>query len=259
MLSFHSGKIDFVHRAPICIYRHTANFTIFQGMRLNNFRTKVSNCMHETYSMASLIRCHSTGREYMSDFFCVPSRCLLVKGGRGIGKTKTGGEMRSRRSTSTSAVCFFFSLASHCLLFEWQYAQFGPLYLCFTQTYTQTALPPTRRRRHTYIQMRTSLLFLPPLKALGAACLPFTVTALCACVCVVCVCRSEEGDIACQVLSRAKLSFLSVITPSYFPGAGCLSFCLSLYNTHTPTHSLSLSLTHSLTHTHTRRRSSRQC
>lgn len=68
------------------------------------------------------------------------------------------------------------------------------------------------------------------------------------CVCV-CVCRSEEGDIACQVLSRAKLSFLSVITPSYFPGAGCLSFCLSLYNTHTL--SLSLLLTPSLTHSQT--------
>ncbi|XP_043977356.1 uncharacterized protein LOC122833668 isoform X2 [Gambusia affinis] len=29
---------------------------------------------------------------------------------------------------------------------------------------------------------------------------------------------SEGRDIACQVLSRATLSFLSVITPSYFPG-----------------------------------------
>lgn len=44
------------------------------------------------------------------------------------------------------------------------------------------------------------------------------------CVCLsVRVCQSEEGAIACQVLSRAKLSFLSVITPAYFPEADCLS------------------------------------
>lgn len=81
---------------------------------------------------------------------------------------------------------------------------------------------------HTDIQMRPSLLPLPALKS-PWHCL-FTLhcdSCVCVSVCVQ-VCRSEEGDIACQVLSRAKLSFLSVITPSYFPGAGCLSVCLSL-------------------------------
>lgn len=91
-------------------------------------------------------------------------------------------------------------------------------------------LPHAGAGTHTYRWGR--ILSLPALKALGTACLPFTVTAVCVCA-IVCVCRSEEGDIACQVLSRAKLSFLSVITPSYFPGAGCLSLCLSITHTHT--------------------------
>lgn len=101
---------------------------------------------------------------------CLPDAlCLLVRGGRGIGKSQTGAEMRVR-----SCVSSLPSLVSHCLLFEWQYAQFGPLYLCFTHAYTQTPLPPCT---HTD-EAKAAL------KALGTACLPVIVTAVCICVCV---------------------------------------------------------------------------
>lgn len=127
-----------------------------------------------------------------------------------------------------------------------------------SHSYTHRRHSHPRAGAGAHIQMRPSLLSLPALKALGAACLPFTVTAVCVCLCV---CRSEEGDIACQVLSRAKLSFLSVITPSYFPGAGCLSFRLSLSLSlqYMDTHTHTLRLSHRHTHLHTLRRSSRQC
>ena len=196
MLSFHSGKIDFVHRAPICIYRHTANFTIFQGMRLNNFRTKVSNCMHETYSMASLIRCHSTGREYMSDFFCVPSRCLLVKGGRGIGKTKTGGEMRSRRSTSTSAVCFFF-LSGLTLSIVWVAicSIWSTLLMFHTDIHTDGTPTHASTTAHTHTDEDES-----PFPASSQSPWRCLFTLHCdsfVCVCVCCVCVSIWGRRYC--------------------------------------------------------------
>lgn len=83
-----------------------------------------------------------------------------------------------------------FCSVSSCLLFEWQYTQFGPLYLCLAKTHTQTPLPSARqhRRTHTHTDEAESPSSACS-KALGAACLPFTVTAAHVCV-FVCVCVS---------------------------------------------------------------------
>lgn len=147
-------------------------------------------CMLHT---ASLIHCHTTWSAYMPDVFVFHHTVCWWKVGGELGKLRQ--ELRwELEAVSPHCVCAFFSLVSHCLLFEWQYTQFGPLYLCFTQAYTQTPLPPTRRRWHTHIQMRPSLLSLPALKALGTACLPFIVTAVCVCV-FVCECVDLRKEI----------------------------------------------------------------
>lgn len=182
----------------------------------------------------------------MSDIFVFHHAVCWWKVGGELGKLRQ--EVRwDLDAQRPRRLCAFFSLASLCLLFEWQYAQFGPLYLCFTQTYTQTALPPTRRRRHTHIQMRTSLLSLPPLKALGAACLPFTVTALCACVCVCVDLRKEILRVKCSPGLNYHFWVLSH-HPTSQGLAVFLSVSLSIIHTHSL--SLSYSLPHSLTHRH---------
>lgn len=177
----------------------------------------------------SLIPCHPTWRAYMSDIFVFHHTVCWWKVGGELGKLRQ--EVRWDLEAACPRWLCTFSLRSHtCLLFEWQYTQFGPLYLCFTQTYTQTPLPPTRRRWRTHIQMRPSLLSLPALKALGAACLPFTVTAVCVYLYVCVDLRKEILRVKCS----PGLNYHFWVLSHHPTSQGLAVFLsVSLYNTHT--------------------------
>lgn len=91
-------------------------------------------------------RCHTDRLKYNYLWhFCVPFHCLLVKGGRGSGKTQTGGEM----SCASMLTANFFSV-SRCLLFEWQCTQFGPLLLMLLKDVHTDAHASTLALTHTY-------------------------------------------------------------------------------------------------------------
>lgn len=116
---------------------------------------------------------------------------------------KVGGELgklRQEMRWDLEAVCprwlwAFFSLVSYCLLFEWQYTQFGPLYLCFTQTYTQTPLPHADAGTHTYRWGRVSF---PACSQSPWHCLFTLHCDSCVCVCVCVDLRKEILRVKCS-------------------------------------------------------------
>lgn len=169
--------------------------------------------------------------------FYVLSHCLLLKGGRGIGKTQTGGEMRSRSCMSTPLTVYFF-LSGLTLSIVWVaiYSIWSTLLMFHTDIHTDATPTHAPTLAHTHIQMRPSLLSLPALRALGAACLPFTVTAVCVCECL-CVCVDLRKEIL-RVKCSPGLSYHFWVLSHHPTSQGLavfLSVSLSFYNTHTHT------------------------